>query len=196
MLTALNYLKSCPAIMKTLYCFLFIPFLFWEVQFSQFPLGENELIHHRADDNFREYLNGFIGGDDISPLMEDEVLVINLWATWCGPCIQEIPELNELVDKYQDKKVRFLAFSDESIEVFEKFQKRRPSFEFNFEKIFENSEALEALMKLDKEYQGRAIPLHILVKKDGSVKEVFVGGSKYNIQRIESFIKKELKSNQ
>jgi len=181
--------------MKTLYCFLFISFLFWEAQFSQFPLGENELNHHREVENFREYLNGFIGGDDISPLMEDEVLVINLWATWCGPCIQEIPELNELVDKYQDQNIRFLAFSDESIDVFEKFQKRRPSFEFNFEKSFENSEALEALMKLDKEYQGRAIPLHVLVKKDGNVKEVFVGGSKFNIQRIESFIKKELKSN-
>lgn len=80
------------------------------------------------------------------------------------------------------------------LRVFERFQKRRPSFEFNFEKSFENVEALEALMKLDNEYQGKAIPLHVLLKKDGNVKEVFVGGSKYDLQRIERFIKKEIKS--
>ncbi|WP_194975785.1 redoxin domain-containing protein [Aquiflexum lacus] len=180
--------------MKTLFCFFFINLLFSEIQINQFSLGENKPFIHRTEENFREYLNEFILEDDISPLMEGEILVINLWATWCGPCIQEIPELNILVEKYQDQHIRFLAFTDESKEVFEKFQKRRPSFEFGFEKSFENMEAMEVLMKLDKEYQGKAIPLHVLVKKDGSVKEVFVGGSKYNIQRIESFIKKELKS--
>ncbi|SMD43453.1 Redoxin [Aquiflexum balticum DSM 16537] len=179
--------------MKSLNCFLLIPLLFWQVQFSSFSHQENELFPDSEVENFRDYLNVLIDSDDISPLLEDEILVINLWATWCGPCIQEIPELNELVDKYHDQNVRFLAFSDESKADFEKFRTRRPSFEFNFEKSFENFEALEALMKLDQEYQGRAIPLHILVMKDGSVKEVFVGGSKYNIQRIESFIKKEIK---
>lgn len=179
--------------MKALFSFFFVIFLFWEVHLSPFDLGENIKFFSPPVESFRDYLNGFIDEDDISPLLEDEILVINLWATWCGPCIQEIPELNELVDKYQDQNVRFLAFSDESKADFEKFRTRRPSFEFNFEKSFDNSEALEALMKLDKEYQGRAIPLHILVTKDGNVKEVFVGGSKYNIQRIESFIKKEIK---
>lgn len=180
--------------MKTLFCFFFINLLFSEVQINQFSLRDNKPIIHRTEENFREYLNEFIVEDDISPLMEDEILVINLWATWCGPCIQEIPELNKLVEKYRDQNIRFLAFTDEGKEVFEKFQKRRPSFEFKFENSFENMEAIAVLMKLDKEYQGRAIPVHILVKKDGSVKDVFVGGSKYDLQRIERFIKKEIRS--
>jgi thiol-disulfide isomerase/thioredoxin len=179
--------------MKILLSFFLITGLSWNWQSDQIHFEENEHFPNQVAESFREYLNGLIGDDDISPLMEDEIIVINLWATWCGPCIQEIPQLNELVEKYRHQKIRFLAFSDESQAVFEKFQKRRPSFEFMFEKSFENMEALEALMKLDKEYQGRAIPLHILVQKDGSVKEVFVGGSKYNIQRIERFIKKETK---
>lgn len=179
--------------MKNFLCFLFVPLLFCQATFSLFSPNENEPSDNTDPENFRDFLNGLIEIDDFSPLLDKEILVINLWATWCGPCIQEIPELNELVDKYKDHNIRFLAFSDESKADFEKFRTRRPSFEFNFEKSFENFGALESLMKLDKEYQGRAIPLHILVGKDGHVKEVFVGGSKYNIQRIESFIKKEIK---
>ncbi|WP_373493460.1 TlpA family protein disulfide reductase [Aquiflexum sp.] len=180
--------------MKILLSFFFTLILFWEAQLIQFNFGE--AIHSLSPpvDNFREYLNDFLGDDDILPLEENEILVINLWATWCRPCIQEIPELNALVEKYQGQDIRFLAFTDESKEVFEKFRKRRPSFEFSFEKSFENLEAMSVLMRMDKEYHGRAIPLHVLVKKDGSVKEVFVGGSKYDIQRIERFIKKEIKS--
>jgi thiol-disulfide isomerase/thioredoxin len=164
-----------------------------EGQSIQIQVEENECFPFHRAENFREYLNGLISSDDISPLKEDEIVVINLWATWCGPCIQEIPQLNELVEKYQDQNIRFLAFSDESKDVFEKFMKRRPSFEFRFEQSFENTKALEALMKLDREYQGRAIPVHILVNKEGDVKDVFVGGSKYDTQRIERFIKKEIK---
>ncbi|WP_373521057.1 TlpA family protein disulfide reductase [Aquiflexum sp.] len=180
--------------MKILFNFFLIPLLFLQGHFYQNSIEELRLNNSQHVDNFREYLNGFIGSDEFPTLLENEILIVNLWATWCGPCIQEIPELNELVEKYRDQNIRFLAFSDESKEVFEKFKKRRPSFEFSFEKSFENVGALEALMKLDKEYQGRAIPLHILVKKDGSVKEVFVGGSKYDLQRIERFIKKEIRS--
>jgi thiol-disulfide isomerase/thioredoxin len=179
--------------MKSLICLFFISLFFLEGHLGQNSFGKHKHIHSDSDENFRDYLNRYIEDEDFSPLMENEILVINLWATWCGPCIQEIPELNGLVEKYQDQGIRFLAFTDESKAVFEKFQKRRPSFDFRYEKSFENVEALTALMKLDKEYQGRAIPLHILVKKDGSVEEAFVGGSKYNIQRIERFIKKEFK---
>ena len=162
-------------------------------QSSLISIEENPISRTLEVDNFRAQLNGLITGDGIAPLLEGEALVINLWATWCGPCIREIPKLNKLVEKYQDQGVRFLAFTDESKEVFEKFQIRRPSFEFRFEKSFANLEALRILMALDKKYHGRAIPVHILVKKDGTVKDAFVGGSKYDIRRLESFIKKEIK---
>lgn len=40
-------------------------------------------------------------------------LVINLWATWCPPCQKEIPELNQLVDKYENENILFLSISNE-----------------------------------------------------------------------------------
>lgn len=37
--------------------------------------------------------------------------VVNVWATWCAPCIKEMPLLNELAAKYKDKGVAFVAVS-------------------------------------------------------------------------------------
>ncbi|MFT3694549.1 MAG: TlpA disulfide reductase family protein [Kofleriaceae bacterium] len=38
-----------------------------------------------------------------------KVVVVNFWATWCGPCKKEIPDLSKLSDKYKDKGVVFLG---------------------------------------------------------------------------------------
>lgn len=50
--------------------------------------------------------------------------VIEFWATWCGYCIQEIPHLNALADKFKD--VRFLSITDEQPSTVEPFLAKRP----------------------------------------------------------------------
>jgi len=42
---------------------------------------------------------------------KDSVYIINFWATWCGPCVQELPEFNKLYHYYQGKPVRILLVS-------------------------------------------------------------------------------------
>ncbi|MBR9861085.1 TlpA family protein disulfide reductase [bacterium] len=56
-----------------------------------------------------------LGGESIKKAdLEGKIVVLNVWATWCGTCIKEIPDLNRLADKYKnDDEVLFLAFSDE-----------------------------------------------------------------------------------
>ncbi len=41
----------------------------------------------------------------------DTVYVINFWATWCAPCVQELPEFNAVYDRYADKPVKVLMVS-------------------------------------------------------------------------------------
>ena len=36
--------------------------------------------------------------------LKNKILVVNFWATWCKPCINEIPDLNQLVIDHQDKE--------------------------------------------------------------------------------------------
>ncbi|MDC1395133.1 TlpA family protein disulfide reductase [Bacteroidia bacterium] len=65
--------------------------------------------------------------------LKGDATVVCVWATWCGDCIREIPELNQLVDKYKDNpRVNFIAMSDEDETTVRKSLKRFP---FKFDHI-------------------------------------------------------------
>ncbi len=52
-----------------------------------------------------------IGFEDLRPELEkedDTVRVINFWATWCAPCVKEMPYFVKAHEKYRDQKVKFL----------------------------------------------------------------------------------------
>jgi thiol-disulfide isomerase/thioredoxin len=42
---------------------------------------------------------------------KDTVYIINFWATWCAPCVQELPEFNDLKARYEGKNVKVLLVS-------------------------------------------------------------------------------------
>jgi cytochrome c biogenesis protein CcmG, thiol:disulfide interchange protein DsbE len=51
-------------------------------------------------------------GAQVTPTsFNGKVLVLNFWATWCAPCIQEIPSLNQFQKKFADSGVKVLAIS-------------------------------------------------------------------------------------
>jgi uncharacterized protein (TIGR03435 family) len=58
--------------------------------------------------------------------LRGQVVVIDFWATWCGPCRKSIPHWNELVDAFKDKRAQFLAITDENEQVVAQFLKRTP----------------------------------------------------------------------
>ena len=48
--------------------------------------------------------------------LSGKITVINVWATWCGTCIREMPQLNRLYEKYKDDEdIQFVAFADEEV---------------------------------------------------------------------------------
>jgi uncharacterized protein (TIGR03435 family) len=60
------------------------------------------------------------------PAMRGKVVVLEFWATWCAPCIGEIPVLNSLASSLDPAKVQFVSVDDEAPEVVEAFLKRKP----------------------------------------------------------------------
>jgi thiol-disulfide isomerase/thioredoxin len=58
--------------------------------------------------------------------LHGKVVVIEFWATWCGPCRESIPHWNELVETFKDKPVQFLAITEESEQVVAAFLKQTP----------------------------------------------------------------------
>jgi uncharacterized protein (TIGR03435 family) len=55
-----------------------------------------------------------------------KVVVLELWATWCGPCVSAIPHLNELAEQFKNRPVVFLSVTDEDPAVVGAFLKKRP----------------------------------------------------------------------
>lgn len=55
---------------------------------------------------------------------EGKVLVINFWATWCPPCLEEIPHFIELQDKYASQGLQFLGIALENVDTVVDFAKQ------------------------------------------------------------------------
>jgi uncharacterized protein (TIGR03435 family) len=55
-----------------------------------------------------------------------KVVVLEMWATWCGPCVGAIPHLSELAEQFKDRPIVFLSVTDEEPAVVEAFLKKRP----------------------------------------------------------------------
>jgi thiol-disulfide isomerase/thioredoxin len=61
---------------------------------------------------FKLEFNDAIGGETISmKKLRGKVVVIDFWATWCGPCVAEMPHMKELYAAYADKGVEFVGIS-------------------------------------------------------------------------------------
>jgi thiol-disulfide isomerase/thioredoxin len=58
--------------------------------------------------------------------LHGKVVVLEFWATWCAPCIGEIPVLNSLVSSVDPAKVQFISVDDEDPAVVEAFLKKKP----------------------------------------------------------------------
>src|ERR1039457_5194390 len=58
--------------------------------------------------------------------LKGKVVVLEFWATWCGPCVKAIPHLNDLAEQFKDKPVVFISVTSENEDVVRIFLKNHP----------------------------------------------------------------------
>ena len=68
-----------------------------------------------------------------------KTIFINFWATWCKPCREEMPSIQEAMKILKDEKIEFLFASDETTEQIEEF-KAAHEYSFNYVKVESLSE--------------------------------------------------------
>lgn len=64
-----------------------------------------------------------------SKIEKDKLLLLDFWATWCGPCIASFPHLEKLQEKYNDD-LQIIAISDEKVDIVNKFFEQRKNSTF------------------------------------------------------------------
>ena len=96
-----------------------------------------------------------------------DVVMINFWATWCGPCRQEMPLLDELYTRYQRVGFNLLGVNidDDS----RRAMKMVEELGVNFPVLF------DARKEVSKLYEVEAMPVTVLVDREGTVRHVHHG---------------------
>lgn len=64
------------------------------------------------------------GGKTLEELRGNAV-VLEFWATWCAPCIAQIPHLNKLADEFKAQPIQFISITDENADVVSRFLEKR-----------------------------------------------------------------------
>tara|TARA_Y100000590_G_C15618168_1_gene976556 strand:+ start:153 stop:734 length:582 start_codon:yes stop_codon:yes gene_type:complete len=97
--------------------------------------------------------------------LNDKVVLINFWATWCGPCRMEIPEFNEMYENYHSKGFEILGISvSDSKKQLQNFAK---SFIVKYPLLYGKTKQMNKIMR---EYGGvYAVPSSFLIGKEGSI---------------------------
>ena len=126
--------------------------------------------------------------------LEGKVVLINFWATWCGPCRMEIPELNEMHKSYHEKGLEILGISvSDNKKQLKNFAK---SFAVDYPLLYGGTREMNKVMK---DYGGvSAVPSSFLVGKNGAIVWSYPGAilKNYDPQTFATLvyeIEKELK---
>ena len=145
--------------------------------FNLIKVNQDRLAETRIQDNIKNKL-GFVKEIDFTLTnlegkevklsdYKNKLIVLDFWATWCGPCRASFPKMQELVTKFKDKNIEFFF-----IDVWEK--SKPADTKLNVAKfIKENKYNFNVLFDLKDEvvagYKVNAIPTKILIGKDGNI---------------------------
>ena len=101
--------------------------------------------------------------------LKGKVVILNFWATWCGPCRMEIPDFNELYLENKDKGLIILGIStDDTKRGLTNFLK---SYKVEYPILFGSNKQIS---KISNEYGGiRALPTSIIIDANGEIKRIY-----------------------
>ena len=114
-----------------------------------------------------------------------KILIVDFWATWCGPCIRSIPSLIEISKEFKEAGVELVLVNCEEPET-----RVRPFLE-RLQSI--PTVVLDTEGTVAKEYNVAAIPPTVLIARDGGIDEVLVGASDENEELLRKKIQELIK---
>ncbi len=107
------------------------------------------------------------GKIDLAQHKGKDIVVLDFWATWCGPCVKAMPTLIEVTDKFKDQNVVFYAVNlREDNSKVTNFLKK---------KGFDTNVLLDKTGSAANAYGAQAIPQTVIIDKAGNVQAVHVG---------------------
>jgi thiol-disulfide isomerase/thioredoxin len=124
-------------------------------------------------------LDGKYYSGDIGPLSKNlgKVVLLDFWATWCGPCKMTLPGLDALHKKYHDKGLEIIGISSENIDELKTFQAGGK----HIYSLFNDVSRLST-----NKYQAMAYPTLVLIDRKGTIQRIEVGA--HPVAQMEKWI--------
>lgn len=112
---------------------------------------------------------------------QGNLILLNLWATWCGPCRKEMPGLDQLQKELNSSPFKIIALSDEQLPVVQKYLSDKP-YSFIAGSITRSNDLINGI---------DTRPTSILIDKNGNVLDIVVGARGYRFFRnwVENYLK-------
>ncbi|GMR20827.1 MAG: TlpA disulfide reductase family protein [Gammaproteobacteria bacterium] len=96
-----------------------------------------------------------------------QVVMLNFWATWCGPCRQEMPILNDMYKRYKNKGFVLLGVNIDDDQI--KAKAMLDNLKITFPVVFDHKKSVSKTYKVD------AMPNSIMIDRDGKVQYIHRG---------------------
>src|SRR5690554_5174132 len=109
--------------------------------------------------------------------VKDKVVVLNFWATWCPPCVAEIPSFQKLYDGY-GSKVEFLFVTSEEKERVDTFMQKHG---YDLPIYFQRYAA-------PKQLESRALPTTFVISKEGAIAIKETGVADWNSKKVRNLL--------
>jgi thiol-disulfide isomerase/thioredoxin len=106
-----------------------------------------------------------------------EVVFLNMWATWCPPCVAEMPAIQKLYNQYGDQ-VEFLLVSNEKAEVVNAFMNKR---DFDMP-VYLNSH------RPPEVFNASTIPTTYILTKEGAIAMEKEGAARWNSNKVKNLL--------